>query len=56
MDKNYWIKTIKNKYGELKVLEIYLGEDGLYRVYTDRNAVALVFGSWNSIFERFQVK
>ena len=51
----YWWKTVVDRSRELKVIEIYLGEDGLYKVYTDRKPVALVFGSWDAIKERFPI-
>lgn len=50
---NYWCKTVWNKQGRAKILEIYLGEDGLFRVYVDRSERALIFGSWEAINERF---
>ncbi len=51
----YWCKTVVDKNGGSRILEIYLGEDGLYRVYVNRSERALVFGSWEAIYERFPV-
>jgi hypothetical protein len=51
--KTYWCKTFVDRNGSLKIIEIYLGEDGLYRVYTDRKTVGFVFGSWEAIEEKF---
>lgn len=51
--KAYWCKTALGRDGSLKIIEIYLGEDGLYRVYTDRTATAFVFGSWEAIKEKY---
>lgn len=51
----YWCKTIVDRSGALKVVEIYLGDDGLYRVYVERKPTAYVFGSWEAIKDRFPV-
>ena len=49
----YWCKTMIDRNGSLKVVEIYEGADGLFRVYTEKTKVALVFGSWEAIYEKF---
>lgn len=49
----YWCKSVFDKGGGSKIIEIYLGEDGLFRVYVNRSERALVFGSWEAIYERF---
>jgi len=54
--KGYWTKTIVSHDGSLKVLEIYLDESGLYRVYHNRYMPALVFGSWEAIENKFPIK
>lgn len=55
--KGYWCRTVADRSGELKVVEIFLGEDGLYRVYSERKVeTALVFGSWDAIKEKFPIE
>lgn len=54
--KGYWTKTIVSTDGSLKVLEIYLDSEGLYRVVHNRNMPALVFGSWEAIEKKFPIK
>lgn len=50
--KTYWCKSLKVK-EEIKIIEIFLGEDGLYRVYENRKTPGLVFGSVDAIKEKY---
>ena len=50
--EKYWCKSLK-RLENIVILEIYLGEDGLYRVYENRKTPGFVFGSLEAIKEKY---
>lgn len=49
----YWCKTLQERNGSLRIVEIFLEENGLYRVYYDKNSKGLIFGSLEDVYEKF---